>query len=124
MTVTIITFVVGVLAFRRMTRDYPSVVPALGDVLRVALFVALPLFVGSLVFRSDLDELGGGWIAEAAKDVSNGDSASWGVSAPSALFSASPSSRSCWRWPVLRVGTGGRAPAGRLRSGCLPRSRE
>ena len=86
MTVTIITFVVGVLAFRRMTRDYPSVVPALGDVLRVALFVALPLFVGSLVFRSDLDELGGGWIAEAAKDVSNGDSASWGVSAPSALF--------------------------------------
>ena len=86
MTVTIITFVVGVVAFRRMTRDYPSVVPALGDVLRVALFVALPLFVGSLVFRSDLDELGGGWIAEAAKDVSNGDSASWGVSAPSALF--------------------------------------
>ncbi|RHW25490.1 hypothetical protein D0Z08_18430 [Nocardioides immobilis] len=86
LTVTIITFAVGVLAFRRMVRSYSSVVPALGDVLRVALFVALPLFVGSLVFRSDLDELGGGWIAEAGDEVSNGDSATWGTSAPSALF--------------------------------------
>lgn len=86
LTVTIITFAVGVLAFRRMVRSYPSVVPALGDALRVALFVALPLFVGSLVFRSDIDELGGGWISEAADDVSRRDSATWGVSAPSALF--------------------------------------
>jgi hypothetical protein len=86
LTVTIITFAVGVIAFRRMVRNYPTVLPALGDVLRVALFVALPLFVGSLVFRSDLDELGGGWISEAADEVGRRDDGTWGVSAPSALF--------------------------------------
>lgn len=86
LTATIITFVVGVLAFRRMVRDYPSAVPALGDALRVALFVSLPLLVGSLVFRSDLEDLGGGWISEARDEVGRGDSATWGVSAPSALF--------------------------------------
>lgn len=86
LTATIITFGVGILAFRRMVRGYPTVGPALGDALRVALFVALPLFVGSLVFRSDLDELGGGWIDEAADEVTNARSSTFGVSAPTALF--------------------------------------
>lgn len=86
LTATIITFAVGVLAFRRMVRSYPSVLPALGDAVRVAVFVAVPLFVGSLVFRSDLEELGGGWISDAAAEAEGGDSATWGASAPSALF--------------------------------------
>lgn len=86
LTATIVTFAVGVLAFRRMVRDYPSAVPGLGDALRVALFVSVPLFVGSFVFRSDLEELGGGWIAEASDDIASGDDATWGVSAPTALF--------------------------------------
>lgn len=86
LTATIITFAVGVLMFRRMVRSYPSVVPALGDAVRVAMFVAVPLFVGSLVFRSDIEELGGGWISDAASEAERGDSATWGASAPSALF--------------------------------------
>lgn len=86
LTVTVITLLVGVVAFRQMVRDYPSSLPALGDAVRVALFTAAPLFVGALIFRSDIDELGGGWIAELNDEVSRDDSGTWGASAPGALF--------------------------------------
>ncbi len=88
LTVTVIAVCVGVLAFRRMVRDYPSVLPALGDALRVALFTSVPLFIGALVFRSDIDELGGGWIAGLDEELGRGDSGTWGASAPGALFTS------------------------------------
>lgn len=86
LTVTVVTLLAGVLAFRRMVRSYPSAIPALGDAARVALLTALPLFVGSLVFRSDLeDELGGGWIRDLSEELGSRDEGTWGASAPEAL---------------------------------------
>lgn len=86
LTVTILTLLVGVIAFRRMVRGYPSALPALGDAARVALFTALPLFVGALVLRSDIDDLGGGWIGDLSEEIGRRDEGTWGASATGALF--------------------------------------
>ncbi|GAA3804484.1 hypothetical protein GCM10022242_04720 [Nocardioides panacisoli] len=86
LTITIVAFAVAVLAFQRMTRDYPTPWPALADALRVALLVALPLLVVSLVLRSDFDELGRGWFADAARDLDFGDDSTWGSYAAGAFF--------------------------------------
>ncbi|MDZ5620916.1 hypothetical protein SFC88_08770 [Nocardioides sp. HM23] len=86
LTITIISLAVAVIAFRRMVRDYPSPLPAIGDAVRIALFVALPLLVVSLVFRSDFDELGRGWFADAARGLDFGGESTWGATAPGAFF--------------------------------------
>ena len=86
LTATVITFAVGVVLFRWMVRNYPRALPAFGDAVRVAVMVAVPLCVGSLVFRSDIDELGGGWITDLTSDIGDRDTGTWGASAVGALF--------------------------------------
>jgi hypothetical protein len=88
LTITIVSLAVAVLAFRRMVRAYPTPLPAVGDAVRVAFFVALPLLVLSLVLRSDFEELGRGWFAEAVRDLDFGRDSAWGASAAGAFFIA------------------------------------
>lgn len=86
LTITILALAAGVLAFQRLVRNYPRPGAALGDAVRVALLVALPLFVLALVLRSDLDELGRGWFAQAAAEMEFGDDATWGAGQAGAIF--------------------------------------
>ncbi len=60
-TVTLVALVVAVLVFRRVTRDYPSALVAVGDAARAALLFGVCLAVPALVFSADNDELGRGW---------------------------------------------------------------
>jgi hypothetical protein len=62
--VSLLTAWAGARTFRRVTSGYPSGTAALRDAARVALLVAIPLFVSSLVFRSDTREVGRGWAAD------------------------------------------------------------
>lgn len=85
LTVTLIASAVAVLLFRRITRGYDSGLAAVGDAARAALIFGLALFVPTLVFRSDNEELGRGWAGEF--DVGSvGAQVSFGANAPGALF--------------------------------------
>ena len=62
--VSLVTAAAGIIVFRRVTAAYPRGTAALADAARVALLVAIPLLIGSLVFRSDTDNVGRGWAAD------------------------------------------------------------
>lgn len=74
---TLTTLTVMIRFFRRRTASYSSMVPALGDALRVATVTAVLVFFSSLVLRSGFDGLD--------EDMASGDGSA-GASRPGALF--------------------------------------
>jgi hypothetical protein len=85
LTITVAVVLVLVVLFRRMVRDYPGPLPALGDAVRVALLVGLGLMVVAIVFRGDNERLGRGVGRELSEDVV-GLRVEYGVSVVGALF--------------------------------------
>ena len=124
LTVTVVTLLIGVVAFRRMVRDYPSALPALGDAARVGLFTGVPLFVGALISAATSTSWAaagsGTWTVSSA-----GETPGPGARARPARSSRRSSwLRSCSPWPASRSGvSGGPRRRGRRSSGSHPRSR-
>lgn len=58
LTLSLLALGAAVYLFRKQTANYPKVLDALGDAARTALVVAVPLFIVSLIFRSDFGSLG------------------------------------------------------------------
>jgi hypothetical protein len=86
LTVTVLTFVAAIWAYRRMVRTYPGPWPAIADAARVALLVAVPLGVIALVFRSGGHEYGRGWAGDLTAELSGDDRLVIGASAAGAFF--------------------------------------
>lgn len=58
LTLSLLALGAAVYLFRKQTANYPKVLDALGDAARTALVIAVPLFIVSLIFRSDFGSLG------------------------------------------------------------------
>lgn len=67
LTITILSLIVAILVFRRVTSGYTRGVDAVADAARASLVFGLALMVIALVFRSDTAEFGRGWGAELSR---------------------------------------------------------
>ncbi|WP_110205114.1 zinc ribbon domain-containing protein [Nocardioides daejeonensis] len=76
LTITLVALGTAVLVFRRLTRGYPSIGSAVGDVLRTAGIFASLLLIVAIAFRGDDPE----HRVARAMDFEDADRLSWGAS--------------------------------------------